>query len=467
VTTSIGFYGASGTVTGSRFLVEMPAGRVLVDCGLFQGPKYLREMNWNPLPFDPRGLDAVLLTHAHIDHSGYLPRLVKAGFRGPIYCTLPTKELARILLLDAANLQEEDAEYANRKGFSRHHPALPLFTGRDALDAVGQMEPVNFGETFHVASAEAHLYPAGHILGSAFVQLIVKEPDGSKHNLVFSGDLGRFDGPMHSDPRRLPDCDTLVMEATYGDRIHPKQSLADQIRGPIEETIRKGGTVLIPAFAVARTQLLTMLLRQHMADGELPTLPIHVDSPMAGAVTDVYHRRSGWPDVKADPRDLFPRGVHFHRTPAESKQLNESHGPSIIISSSGMLTGGRVLHHLKRLLPDKRNLVVLAGFQAEGTRGRALLEGAPWVRIHGQDIHIKARLATVDGMSAHADANELETWFRAGKKLPNTVFLVHGEDVQLKAMAKRVEAAGIEAVIPVLGERFELTLGTPLVAPAG
>ena len=463
--TSVGFYGAAGTVTGSRFLVEAPKGRILIDCGLFQGPRYLREQNWNPLPFDPRGIDAVILTHAHIDHSGYLPRLVKSGFTGPIFCTLATKELARILLLDAANLQEEDAEYANRKGFSRHHPALPLFTERDALDAVSQMEPVNFGETFHAAGVEAHLYPAGHILGSAFAYLIVPELDGSTHRIVFSGDMGRYDAPMHNDPRRLPECDTLVMESTYGDTVHPDVSLADQLRGPIEETIRLNGTVLIPAFAVARTQLLTMLLRQHMEDGELPTLPIHVDSPMAGEVTAVYHRRSGWPDVKADPRDLFPKGVRFHRTPAESKALNDPRGPSIIVSSSGMMTGGRVLHHLKRLLPDRRNLIVVAGFQAEGTRGRSLLEGAPWLRIHGQDVHIKARIATVEGLSAHAGADELERWMRSGKSLPKTVFLVHGEERQLKAMARRVTAAGLEAVIPVQGERFELTQGTPLLAP--
>lgn len=464
MTTDIGFYGAAGTVTGSRFLVQAPEGRILVDCGLFQGLRYLRDLNWNPLAFDPRGLDAVILTHAHIDHSGYLPRLVKSGYRGPIFCTVGTKQLARILLLDAANLQEEDAEYANRKGFSKHHPALPLFTERDALDAVSQMEPLNFGETFNVAGAEAHLYPAGHILGSSFAQLIIPERDGSTQHIVFSGDMGRYGSPMHSDPRRLPECDTLVMESTYGDRIHSGASLADQLRGPIEQTIRMKGTVLIPAFAVARTQLLTMLLRQHMEDGELPTLPIHVDSPMAGEVTAIYHQRSGWPDIKATPRELFPKGVRYHRTPAESKELNDAPGPRIIVSSSGMLTGGRVLHHLKHLLPDKRNLIVIAGFQAEGTRGHALLQGAPWLRIHGHDVHVNARVAEVEGLSAHADAADLERWFRSGKRLPKTVFLVHGEDAQLKAMAKRIGAAGVEAVIPLLGERFELTQGTPLLA---
>ena len=453
----LGFHGGAGTVTGSRFLLEANGKHILIDCGLFQGLKELRLKNWAPPSFDPRSLDAVVLTHAHIDHSGYLPRLVKAGFEGPIYCTPATRDLARILLMDAARIQEEDAEYANRKGFSKHHPALPLYTEEDAKAALRQMSVVEHGVWFEPAGQPTRFLNAGHILGSAFVEVPVEER-GRTTRIVFSGDVGRYDAPLHPDPAPPPACDTLLMESTYGDRLHGATPLVDQICMPLCEAIERGGTVLIPAFAVARAQLVTLLLRRYMDAGDLPTVPVHIDSPMAVDVTDLYGRYLGSDELDSDlgtgPR-LFPRKVSYHRTVDDSKMLNDLKGPRIIISASGMLTGGRVLHHLRRLLPDPKNLLVLAGYQAAGTRGRALQDGAKFIKMHGEQIPVRAQFVSLDVLSAHADSSELMRWLHSGPSDPKTVFLVHGEPDSTSALASRVGSEGLNAIVPELGERFD------------
>ncbi len=454
----LGFHGAAGTVTGSRFLLESDGRQLLIDCGLFQGLKELRLKNWEPPVFDPRALDAIVLTHAHIDHSGYLPRVVRAGFRGPIYCTPATRDLAEILLKDAARLQEEDAEYANRKGFSRHHPALPLFTEEDATAAVRLMHPVEHGLWFNAAGSTMRFLNAGHILGSAFVEAQASTGGGQQVTLVSSGDIGQYGAPLHPDPHPLPPCDTLILESTYGDRQHDPRPLIEQIRGPFRETLARGGTILIPAFAVARAQTVTLLLGQLMESGRLPTVPIHIDSPMAVDVTETYGRYLGSdeldPDLKGAHHRLFPHGVSFHRTVEESRRLNDLPGPRIIISSSGMLTGGRVLHHLRRLLPDRRNLLVLVGYQAAGTRGRALEEGAKTLRMHGEEIPVRARFITVDGLSAHADKRDLLRWLHSCPVKPRTVFISHGEPQATKALAAALQAESIQAIVPQLHQEF-------------
>jgi metallo-beta-lactamase family protein len=454
MTLTLGFYGGAGTVTGSRFLLDRDGHRLLVDCGLFQGLKQLRLLNWNPTPFDPRSVEAVILTHAHIDHSGYLPRLVKAWFEGPIYCSAATRDLAEILLRDAAKLQEEDAEYANRKGFSKHHPALPLFTEDDAVAAIKLMRPVEEGDWFEAATFSGKLHRTGHILGACFVEMVAPGPEPT--TLVFSGDLGRYDAPMHADPEPRPECDTLILESTYGDRQHSILSLEDQLREPFMDCIRRRGTILIPAFAVARAQLVLLLLRGLMDAGHLPNIPIHIDSPMAVDVTNIYRRYAGSASLDVPRADLYPKGVQFHRTVDESKKLNHLSGPRIIISASGMLTGGRVLHHLERLLPDARNLIVLVGYQAAGTRGRSLLEGARTLRMHGRDVPVRAHFLNVDGLSAHADRHDLLRWLRSGPSPPRTIFLTHGERTALDGLAEDLKAAGYEVVAPELNDRFAL-----------
>ncbi len=453
---TLGFHGAAGTVTGSRYLLETNGKRILVDCGLFQGLKELRLKNWSKPSFNPEAIDAVVLTHAHIDHSGYLPRLVKEGFHGPIYCTPATRDLAEILLRDAARLQEEDAEYANRKGFSKHHPALPLFTEADAEAALRLMRGVEHDIQFEAAGQPVRFRNAGHILGSAFVEMPIEE-GGSAVRMVFSGDLGRYDAPLHPDPEPLPACDSLIMESTYGNRLHDPASLVDQLARPLRETFARGGIVLIPAFAVARAQIVTLLLRQYMDTGELPEVPVHIDSPMAVDVTEIYGRYLGSDEI--DPgigtgKRLFPRSVSYHRTVEESKRLNDLKGPRIIISSSGMLTGGRVLHHLRRLLPDPKNLLVLVGYQAAGTRGRALQDGAKVLKMHGEYIPVRARFISLDMLSAHADRDELLRWVSSSPSQPRTIFLTHGEPKSAEALAGVLGEKGFHTVIPGLGDEY-------------
>jgi metallo-beta-lactamase family protein len=458
----LSFHGGVGTVTGSRYLVETDKATIQIDAGLFQGLKKLRLMNWEGPSFDPKTVDHLILTHAHIDHSGYLPRLTKLGYSGPVYCTPATENLAELMLMDAAKIQEEEAEYANYKGFSKHKPAQPLYTSDDAQKAISLLRPLPYDEWLELGEGVRFRFlNAGHILGAAMVEM--RLPAGGREvKVVFSGDVGRYDVPLHSDPSPPPACDIMIVESTYGNRSHDHAPIQDQIREPFDETFERGGTVLIPAFAVGRTQLVTLILRELINDGKLPDIPIHIDSPMAVDATRIYsaniHDLSLDEDLTEDGRSrLFPRNVQFHRSVGDSKDLNKLDGPRIIVSASGMLTAGRVLHHLKRLLPDPENLILLVGYQAAGTRGRSLLEGAKTLKMHGEQVRVRSQFKALNGLSAHADKDELLRWIQSGESTPSTIFVTHGEPKAADALAKSIEnEVGALPFIPQLGDTFDL-----------
>ena len=441
---SLSFLGANGTVTGSKHLLDDGHVQVLVDCGLFQGFKQLRLRNWQEMPLPARALDAIVLTHAHIDHSGYLPVLARAGYRGAVYCTSSTAALCQILLPDAAHLQELDAEYANRRGYSRHHPALPLYTADDARCALELLRPVEFGERFRLPGGlHARFTRSGHILGAACVTVEV-----GGRTVLFSGDLGRDHDVMMDPPEPRPPADVVVMEATYGDRLHDTSDPADALGAVIRRTVARGGTVIIPAFAVGRTQALLVLLHRLRAAGSIPAVPIIVDSPMATSVTGLYTRHAG--DHRLDPatcREAFD-APQYTRDVAASQAIDRRGEPCIIISASGMATGGRVVHHLKCFAPDPANTILLVGFQAGGTRGAALAAGATKLKIHGEFIPVRAEVARLDSLSAHADQHELIAWLGAGPR-PYQLFLVHGEPGGLDALRVAIhEQLGWDAVVP-------------------
>jgi len=454
------FYGAAGTVTGSKYLVKWAGRQILLDCGLFQGLKELRLRNWGEPPVEPRDLDAVVLSHAHIDHSGYLPLLCRRGFSGPIYCTSGTAELLRVLLPDSAHLMEEEAAYANRKSYSKHHPALPLYDAQDVERVFPLLRPQPYGESFSVsAGLRATLRRAGHILGSATVEL--RWPDSGR-SLVCSGDLGRWDRPILPDPEPVAEADVLLVESTYGDRLHaadPRRQLARVI----SETAHRGGAVLIPAFAVGRVQELIWTLRQLEDAGEVPLLSVYIDSPMAIDVTEIYCRHPEDFDaemVRAMREGTCPlccRTYHLLRTVEQSKWLNERTGPMVILAGSGMMTGGRILHHLKQRLGDHRNTVLLVGYQAAGTRGRALLEGAGRLRMFGQEVTVRAQVEAIDGLSAHADQAEILRWLSGFRRPPAQTYVVHGETGPAQTLAQvirerlgwRVEVASDGATVPL------------------
>jgi metallo-beta-lactamase family protein len=436
------FLGAAGTVTGSKYLIETDGHQILLDCGLFQGLKELRLRNWAPPPFAAAAVEAVVLSHAHIDHSGYLPRLVREGFRGAIHCTSGTADLLRVLLLDSAHLQEEEARFANRHGYSKHKPALPLYTADDADAALSRVVPHAYGEGFTVVpGTTALLRRAGHILGSATVELRV----GERHpvTLVDSGDLGRWDRPILRDPELVAEADVLLVESTYGDRQHPRDAPAALTR-IVNEAVARGGALIVPAFAVGRTQELVWTLRTLEDAGAIPSLPVYVDSPMAINVTEIYcrHHEDHDLDMKLlmDERrcPLCCRQYHLARTPEESKALNAVRGPIIIISASGMATGGRVLHHLKERLPDEHTTVLLVGFQAAGTRGRSLQDGAQSVRMHGENVAVRARVEMLDGLSAHADREEILRWLSGFRRPPRVTYVVHGESTAAASLAETI-----------------------------
>lgn len=455
------FHGGAGTVTGSRHLLDTPSGRLLIDCGMFQGRKQLRERNWNHPGFDPASVDALVLTHAHIDHSGYIPRLVRDGFQGPIYATPATADLADVMLRDSAKIQEEDAAYANKKGFSRHDPALPLYTVQDAMKALDLFEVVDYRDWTEFADGLRFRFRhAGHIIGSGQVDVEARS-GGRTIRLLFSGDVGRYDAPLVPDPAAPEACDYLVIESTYGDRKHTEVSIEDQLREHLSSVIASRGTLLVPSFAVGRAQQLIYLLRTIMeADARLD-IPIHLDSPMAVNATKIYRR---YPEehgletvqLRSGSSKIYGRQVFLHRTQEESMRLNELSGPRVIISSSGMMTGGRVLHHLKRLLPHGNNLVLLAGYQAPGTRGWRLQRGEETLRIHGRDIEVRARRSAISGLSAHADADQLVRWVR-DLVPPTKTFVVHGDDGASGALARRLESElGFACETPDLGDGYEL-----------
>jgi metallo-beta-lactamase family protein len=438
---NITFLGAAGTVTGSKYLVEADGKRLLVDCGLFQGPKELQQRNWNKLPLDPASIDWLLLTHAHIDHTGYIPRLVQDGFRGPIYSNAATRELCQLLLLDSAHLQEEDAQYAAKKNYSSHHPPLPLYTVAEAQTSLAQFREIPRADVFSI-SPEFSVLPhdAGHILGSSWLELTITE-NGKKTLVVFSGDLGRYDQPILKDPEPPARADFLLCESTYGDRDHPAGSVADKLADVIDRVAKRGGAVVIPSFAVGRTQTLMYYLRQLLSEQKIPGLPVYVDSPMAISVTGIYARHHEDHDAdftnleqqgNKDPLDLLE--VHMTRSVEDSKKINDLVSPCIILSASGMATGGRILHHLARRLPDSRNAVLLVGFQAEGTNGRALQDGAQYLRLFGKEVPVRAEVVTLDQLSAHAGRSELLRWLSGFNAPPRQTFMVHGEPNALDAL---------------------------------
>jgi metallo-beta-lactamase family protein len=455
------FYGAAQTVTGSKFLLEADGTRVLVDCGLFQGFKALRELNWRRTPFDVHALDAVVLTHAHLDHVGYLPRIVREGYDGPILCTPATQALAEIILLDSAKCQESDAAYANRKGFSKHKPALPLYDDRDVERTMRLFVDGPRGEWFTPAEPIWMRYhDAGHLLGSGMIEVEIRSRTPPLR-ILFSGDVGRYDGPLYFDPAPPPECDYFVCESTYGNREHPEESIQDALCEVVKRSIERGGVMLIASFAVGRAQQLIYLLHVLASAGRIAKLPIYLDSPMACDASAIYRKHSSEHDLseaELDPAHpaLDGGAVHLCRTVEESKAINDVTGPAVIISTSGMMTGGRILHHLKQRLPSSRHTVVLGGFQAAGTRGRQLQDGADRLRLHGRDVPVRAALESVPGLSGHADRSDLLRWLKPLRQ-PRAVFLVHGEPESAEALAATLRSErGWTVHLPALGESHEL-----------
>ncbi len=446
------FLGAAGTVTGSRYLLETRTTRLMIDCGLFQGIKRLRELNWADPPYDPADVDAVVLTHAHLDHTGWLPVLARGGFEGPVFCTGATAQLCGILLPDSGHLQEEEAEYLNRHRLSKHHPALPLYTREQAQRTLGRLRTAAFEEPFDVGDARVTFFRAGHILGSAWVRV---EAEGL--TLLFSGDVGRPIDPVMRPPVPPVAADVVLVESTYGNRRHEPVDPADQLADIVRRTFDRGGVLLIPSFAVGRSQLILHLLARLTDDGRIPRVPTYLNSPMAIDATEIYCEHAGEHRLdEAQCRRMFA-AAEMVRSSEASKALNTTEGPAVIISASGMATGGRVVHHLKALLPDPRHTVLFAGFQAPGTRGEALVSGAEEVRIHGQDVVVRAEIVNLHNVSAHADRDELIAWLASGRLAPRRVFVVHGEPAAADALRQRLHARfGWNARVPHYRETVEL-----------
>ncbi len=439
----ITFIGAVGTVTGSKTLITEGSTRILVDCGLFQGVKHYRERNRKPLPVDPATLDAVILTHAHIDHSGLLPRLVRDGFEGPIHCTAPTGDLCEILLPDSGHIQEEDAKYRNRKGLSRHKPALPLYTKEDGRRVKKHLRSHSFGEDLEVGPFTIRFNPAGHILGAASVMIST-----GAGTLCVSGDLGRPQTPLMIPPDPFEGADWVLMESTYGDRLHADRDPVEELADVVVPTLDRGGILMIPAFAVGRVQTVLYCLHRIFEAGLAARVPIYIDSPMATDVTDLYHR---YPDAHRLERDEIAavcRQAEFVTSANDSKRLNREKGPMVIVSSSGMLTGGRILHHVKAHAGDPENTLCLVGYQAPGTRGADLVAGRPAVKIYGDYVPVNAEVVQVDSFSAHADQAEILEWLGGCETPPQEVFLVHGEAYASDTLRRRiVETLGCRATV--------------------
>lgn len=449
---SLRFLGATGTVTGSRYLVEANGKRILVDCGLFQGYKQLRERNWKPFPVPPKSIDCVVLTHAHLDHSGYLPALVRNGFRGIVHCTRATGELCNLLLPDSGHLQEEEARYALHKGYSKHVNPKPLYTFEDARSALGHFEPKDFDKNVDLGPGiSARFIPVGHLLGAAQIQLTV-----NGRTVHFSGDVGRDTDPLMRGPRPFPGADILVCESTYGNRVHPHVDAEAELGEIINRVAARGGVIVIPAFAVGRVQGVMLQIAQLRKRGAIPYVPVYLNTPMGTDATEIYHHHHdehhvSWEDCKA----MFNLAERV-RTVEESKELNRRSGPMIIISASGMLAGGRVLHHVASFGPDPKNAIVLSGFQAGGTRGAVLARGERHLRLFGQDVEIRAEVIQIEGMSGHADANELLAWMGQAAA-PEMTYITHGEPDSADALRFRIDhELGWNVRVPEHLERINL-----------
>jgi metallo-beta-lactamase family protein len=449
----IRFLGATETVTGSKYLLRADGRNLLVDCGLFQGLKSLRLRNWARLPIRPKQIDAVLMTHAHLDHSGYLPLLVKNGFNGPVYASSGTRDLCGVLLPDAGHLQEEEAYYANKYGFSKHKPALPLFTEEDAIASLKQIDAVPFEKSFEIGGTfRVRLSPAGHLLGASIATV---ECGGVK--VVFSGDLGRQHDPLMHPPTVIEEADYLVVESTYGNRLHDTADPEEQLAVAVKRAAHRGGVVIIPAFAVGRAQSLLYYLSRLKASKAIPDIPVYLNSPMAVNATRLYQRHHAEHRLtEAQCREAFAVARTINSV-EESRALNERRGPMIIISASGMATGGRVLHHLKAFAPDPRNMIILAGFQAAGTRGASLAEGAPSIKIHGAYVPVRAEVVKMDCLSAHADYAEIMSWLGNFKRPPRQTFVTHGEPAAADELRRRiVETLGWKVSVPAYQDEATL-----------
>ena len=447
------FLGAAGTVTGSKTLLTHGGTQLLVDCGLFQGYKNLRVMNWEPFPFDPTGLDAVVLTHAHLDHAGALPLLVKRGFRGPVFATPATIDVCGVLLPDSARIQEEDADYANRHKLSKHQPALPLYTEDDAQRALRRLEPLPLEQHGDLPGGlRLRLRQAGHILGASSVEL-----SAGGTTLLFSGDLGRPDDLIMRAPVAIERADHVVLESTYGDRLHDTQDVEAALGELIKRTAARGGVVIVPAFAVGRAQALLYAIYRLKGRGAIPDLPVFLNSPMAIDMTEIYHQHRSEHRLTVEECSGLCKVAKMTRTVEESRALNTLRYPAVIVSASGMATGGRVLHHLKAFGPNRRNTIVFAGYQAGGTRGARLLAGERSLRIHGEDITIDAEVVSLPGMSAHADAGQLVRWLSTAPRAPRGIYLNHGEAGPADALRQRIERElGWPATVPRLGQSVEI-----------
>ncbi|HEY9720898.1 MAG TPA: MBL fold metallo-hydrolase [Oscillatoriaceae cyanobacterium] len=461
------FLGASGGVTGSKYLLSSDRARILIDCGMFQGRRESEALNWQPLPVDPASVQAVVLTHAHIDHTGYLPRWIRLGYAGPVYCTHGTADLCAIMLPDAGYLQEEEAHHANRHGWSRHHPAEPLFTLLDAQRSLRQLRAIAYGQTVEVAPGmRATFHPAGHIIGSASVTIEVEEARG-RTVIVFSGDVGRPGSVLLADAERPTAADYLLIESTYGDRLHPPGHVAARLAEVVRSALARGGMLLFPAFAVGRAQELLYLLRRLEDAGQIPSLDTFLDSPMAIDASEITraHREDLNAEAAAiataDATALAPRKLHIVRDAEHSKAINRLLGPGVIVSASGMCTGGRIRHHLHQRLPDARHTVCIVGYQALGTPGRALLEGARELTIFGERVPVRATIAHIEGLSAHADRSQLLDWLEKLEAPPRQVFIVHGEPEAACALEDAIAGRyGFATCVPTLGQTVTLAAGS-------
>ncbi len=453
---NIHFLGAAGTVTGSKFLLEFPDKKVLVDCGMFQGIKKLRELNWQQLPINAEEIDLVLLTHGHLDHSGFLPRLVNTGFKGEIWGTAPTLDIAEIILRDSAKIQEEDAERANKDGFTKHKPAKPLYNLLDAEKSIQKFKPKKLNDWIDInEEIRLRFRYAGHILGATFIEI-----DAYGKRFLFSGDVGRTDDLLLRDPDKPDRADLLFLESTYGDRVHPKEDMTDKLEAVIHETIGKNGTLIIPSFAVERAQLLMYMIWKLSAEGKIPnSLPVILDSPMGTNALAVFRKHHDWHKLTDDETIRMSERFHVVQSYAETWEIIDNPAPKIIIAGSGMVTGGRVLTYLQKYLGRESTTVLLAGYQAEGTRGRQLLDGADEIKLYGKYIPVKANIDILDGLSAHADKNELIEWLSDIKKSPDHLFLVHGEPQPLDSLRVKIkDTYDWHAAIPDLYHIEEIPL---------